>query len=372
MPFAKTVSRFPRADVQEQITVNRLPLSTTTIRGDQYEIGIELGRLAEQAIKQVLPRIGRYQDVMRDWLESPRLQLLEAAARQHFPQHVRTIEGIADGAQMKFADIFAWNCRGDFPGGGDQTALAGCTDVMSVCSDKVVMGHNEDDQAELDGHCWLIDFEPNDGVAYTSFYSPGLLPGHTFGWNAHGLVQTINHIRTHDQAIGVPRHLLSRAILDCPSLADAEALIRATPRAGGFHHNLGRFNETPEALSVEAPATGVSAIALIANAPRAHANHLTHPSLQSVPQTVAPSSAARQLRATEICSLGIQSQQQARALLADGSNAKLPICRKGASDQDPGYTLASATFELTRAHVRWSVFVDARTTPDFAGDTPTR
>ena len=86
------------------------------VNGSAYEIGLELGRLGRSAARDVLPRIGRFQEVVGQWGSSDRLRELEAAARQHFPQHVSTLEGIATGAKQPFDLIFAWNCRGDFPG----------------------------------------------------------------------------------------------------------------------------------------------------------------------------------------------------------------------------------------------------------------
>ena len=339
------------------------------VSGSAYEMGLELGRLGRLAVRDVLPRIGRFQEVVEQWGSSERLRELAAAARQHFPEHVRTLEGIAAGAEQPFDIIFAWNCRGDFPGGGDQSALAGCTDVMAIDGEYVFMGHNEDDQPELDGHCWLVECRPADGARFTSFYSPGLLPGHTFGWNVTGLVQTINHIRTHDQSIGVPRHLLARAVLDCRTIDEAVSLIRSIPKAGGFHHNIGQFDQRPRAVSVEAPASGVSVRNLAVGVARAHANHLVHDALEFVPQTVAPSSASRQARADALSAKGISSVNDALALLADGDDTALPIRRKGGSSTDPGFTLASATFELSKDNVAWRVYRDTLGPPELMGET---
>jgi hypothetical protein len=111
---------------------------------------------------------------------------------------MREIDGIAAGAQASFETVFAWNCRGYFPGGGEQTTLADCTDVMGCTTNSAVMAHNEDDQPELNGQCWMVELRPDSGQPFVSFYSPGLLPGHTFAWSQAGLVQTINHLRSHD------------------------------------------------------------------------------------------------------------------------------------------------------------------------------
>ena len=70
-------------------------------------------------------------------------------------------------------------------------------------------------------------------------------------------MQNINHVRTHDQRIGVSRHLLCRVVLGCDDRDDAVALIHETSRSGGFHHNLGMCGKSPRVVFVEAPATSV-------------------------------------------------------------------------------------------------------------------
>jgi hypothetical protein len=334
------------------------------ISGDPYTIGCRLGELAGDAFANVLGQIGRYREVLQEWGDSEYLGELERAGRATFPRLMREIDGIADGAGVPFGTAFAWNCRGDFPGGGEQTALAGCTDVMGLSRRGAFMAHNEDDQPELDGRCFMVEVQPDEGVGFTSFYSPGLLPGHTFGWNTAGLVQNINHLRTHDQRIGVPRHLLSRAVLGCEDLDDAVALIRETPRAGGFHHNLGMCGESPRVVSVEAPASGV--VIGEVRTVHAHTNHLLREELAAVPQTVAQSSSARQDRAAELIAKGLTDDNAALAVVADTRNAKWPILRKRRGSNDPGFTLASAVFALNR-DLHWRVYLNPTESPIFQG-----
>jgi hypothetical protein len=337
------------------------------IRGDAYSVGMQLGELARPAFAHVLPRIARYAEVISVWRGTEYLRGLEAAGRAVFPDVMRELEGIAKGAQMDFDDVLAWNCRGDFPGGGDQTALAGCTDVMSYGAASV-MGHNEDDQPELDGQCFMVDVRPESGPSFVSFYSPGLLPGHTFGWNEAGLVQTINHLRTHDQQVGVPRHFLTRAVLGCPSLDDALEIIQTTKRAGGFHHNLGACSPQPRLVSVEAPSSGV--VETVVTHTHAHTNHLLRSELAQVPQTIATSSAERQERAGHLVRDGLQDMGAAATILSDSHNQDWPIRRRSLNGEDTGFTLAACTFELRAEMLRWRVFGDPAAPALFSGEQP--
>lgn len=98
-----------------------------------------------------------------------------------------------------------------------------------------------------------------------------MLPGHTFGLNEAGIVQTINNVSPHDLQPVVPRQIICRAILEPRGLDEAVAILKRKYRASGFHHNLGEA-KTRRLVSVEAPASG-SAVREAAS-PLAHAKHL--------------------------------------------------------------------------------------------------
>jgi hypothetical protein len=338
------------------------------VAGDAYQVGRGLGDAAARAIRETVVHLARFRALARDWSGSDRLKALLGAAREAYPEYVREIEGIADGAGIAFDDIFLWNCRGDFPGGGDQRHAdgAGCTTVMIPAKGEEpgIVAHNEDDQAELDGHCFWVRVRPACGVGFTSFYSPGLLPGHTFGVNEAGLVQTINHIRPLDQVVGIPRHIIARAVLGCADLDAALAVLGRRDRASGFHHNLGQAGGDG-LLSVEAPAS-LCAVHRVTDA-AVHSNHLVFPECADIVQEVANSSASRQRRAEALISEGALEGRDVSVVLGDHADPDLPICRKRRDGTDPGYTLATAVFAVARDQVDWRVHSHPLEAPEFSG-----
>jgi hypothetical protein len=338
------------------------------VAGDAYQVGRGLGEEAAGAIHETVVNVERYRALKRDWSGSDRLTALLAAARQAYPEFLREIEGIADGAGVGFDDIFLWNCRGDFPGGGDQSHAdaAGCTTVMISASETepAVIAHNEDDQAELDGQCFLVRVRPSHGIGFTSFYSPGLLPGHTFAVNDAGLVQAVNNIQPHDQTAGIPRHIVARAVLASAGLDAAVAVLSRRDRASGFHHNLGQAGRS-QLLSVEAPAS-MCVVHHVASA-AVHSNHLVFPECADIAQEVTDSSASRQRRAEALISDGALEGRDASVVLGDHADADLPICRKRRGGTDPGYTLATAVFEVARDRVAWRVHSYPLAAPEFSG-----
>ena len=340
-----------------------------TAGGDAYEVGRALGEAAAPALREVVPGLERFRALMREWSGTDRVRALEAAARAAWPRYVREIEGIADGAGVAFDVVFLWNCRGDLPEGGNRTPRAdgaGCTTLMIPPrgARPGIIAHNEDDRPELHGHCRIVDVRPDGAPGFVSFYSPGLLPGHTFAVNRAGLVQTVDDVRPEDRKIGVPRHLVCRAVLDCEGLDAALACIRDADRASGFHHAIGCAGER-RLLSVEAPASGCAVVE--ANGPRVHANHLLDPRFAHLPQVVAPSSRSRQTRAEALVEGGAADDGDPLCVLGD-VGASLPVHRREKDAGDPGFTLATAVFRIAESGVAYEVFDDLRHPPEHRGE----
>jgi hypothetical protein len=336
--------------------------------GDPFAVGFAIGREGGTAFREVVRNLARYR-ALQPMRGSGRLAEIEAASRRAFPELMREIDGIADGAEVPFEDVFLWNCRGDLPGNAGFTGAQGCTDVLipgdAATGLPAVIGHNEDDAGELAGHGFMVTVEPAEGIGFTSFCGPGLLPGHTFAVNAAGLVQTINHIRPRDQKAGVGRHIVARAVLGCADIGTALTLLARTDRAAGFHHNLGIRGDA-RLWSVEAPAGGCAVEE--ATAPRAHANHLVFDAFADADQEIAPSSRRRQARADALIAGGALGRDPL-AVLRDTEGGDYPICRKVAGGRDTGYTLATAVYEIGAGRVDWRVYDDLSRPPVLEGRT---
>jgi len=344
-------------------------LSTLIVSGDAHAIGRALGEASAAALRDVVPAIGRFQALRREWRGTERLRALEAAARSAWPQYVREMEGMAQGAGVAFETVFLWNCRGDLPESGrgsHRGSAAGCTTVAAPAREgrPALVAHNEDDAPELHGHCRIVDVRPDDGPGFVSFYSPGLLPGHAFAVNRAGLVQAVNDLRPEDRAIGVPRHLVCRAVLDCKGLDAALACIRDPDRAGGFHHTLAQAGDR-RLLSVEAPASGCEVVAV--DAPRAHANHLLHERFAPIPQAIAASSRSRQARAEALIAGGALDHGDPLCVLGDVGE-RLPIRRREKDCGDAGFTLATAVFRVAEDGVDYEVFDEIMRPPVHRGE----
>lgn len=329
--------------------------------GSPFEIGRQLGHFRAEAIRDVVLNLDRFQAQKNLWQGSDRIRQMEALCRRVFPEPMREIDGIAEGAGLPFEDIFIWNCRGDLPvemSGPDREGSNGCTTILSrdPASGRRIIAHNEDGHVLLDGLCAFVSLHPDGGMPVHSFHYPGLIAGHNFGFNAAGLVQTVNNIRPQHLPPGLPRHLISRASLAAPNLDAALALFAREDRAGGFHYALAQAGD-PRLLSVEAPSTGC----VVHDVERAaHANHLVDPAFAQTEQTVAPSSRLRQAQAEAALADASAPPDGAGAqrILADRRNRDYPICLKSGHRDSTSFTLASALFEIDDGGVAWRVHAD--------------
>ncbi|CAB3693074.1 C45 family autoproteolytic acyltransferase/hydolase [Paraburkholderia rhynchosiae] len=319
------------------------------VGGEPYEIGYRLGELARPVFADYMDQSSAWRAVRR-WRGDPFVQALRDAARAHFPALLAELDGMAAGLRWPVEDVFLWNCRGELI----HHAPDGCTTLAAVEGDTRFIAHNEDGDPFLRERCALVDVRPSGKPGFVSFYYPGSLPGHTFAANRAGLVQTINNLRIRAPAVGVPRMILARAVLDSGSLDEALHMLRGAPAASGFHHTLGCASDA-RLVSVEATARRCSLQTIRTRA--GHANHMIHPGCEAQAQIITDSSRDRQLR-VEALLLAAASPLNANALLdvlQDRAPSGLPIYRDDPSDPDDENTLATALFEIGHAGVSMQV-----------------
>ena len=335
--------------------MSRNPITKVRVKGDAFAMGHALGQASAEALVSRVFATEEYRALDARWRGSDILGQLEAAARAGFPDYLREIEGIAAGADQSFETIFLWNCRGDLRLPADvspavaQAAASGCTTIQIPAKDgaPAIIAHNEDGAAELLGACLWVEAEPTSEPPWQSFMYPGMLPGHTFGLNASGVVQTINNIRSNDLKPGIPRQIICRAILGSRSLDAAVEILQRTDRASGFHHNIGEAGSRRIA-SIEAPASGCNI--RITDAPLAHANHLLADAFARLDQSITESSRNRQAAADRMIADGVLSRGSAEDILFD----EAIHCDKDGRD-DYAQTLATGVFQLHRDRVDWTV-----------------
>lgn len=290
---------------------------------------------------------------------------MRSRVQSQYPLLWQELEGLAEGLDAPFDEVFAWNCRGDLV----RSTSDGCTTVAgSTAEGELIIAHNEDGFPQLRNDCAIVSITPDDGLAFTSFAYPGSICGHTFAVNEKGVVNTVNNIRALHRPDGMPRQILARAALNAASLDEAITILTSSARAGAFHHTLGQMGDS-RLFSVEATGTGCSVTPL--RDVFAHANHLIHPQLDAVEQVITDSSRSRQQRLNAW--LETQSHLDGAAvlgILSDQHDPALPIYRLSPHDPDEENTLATAIFTLSTSQIKWQIFTHDRQKPVLQQECP--
>ena len=320
------------------------------VTGQPDDIGYRLGELARPMMVAYMQQSAAWKQVSR-WRGHPFVEALRRAAEAYFPALVAELDGMAAGLGWPVEDVFLWNCRGELI----HNAPDGCTTLAAVSGNARFIAHNEDGDPYLRERCFLVDVQPAGKPGFVSFYYPGSLPGHTFAASRAGLVQAINNLRIRVPAVGVPRMILARAVLDTNSLDEVVALLRDMPRASGFHHTLGCVGDS-RLVSVEAT---VQRCSVVADTLRfGHANHLVHDGCDSEGQIITDSSRDRQVRVNALLpALGAPVTDDALLrVLSDQAPSGLPIYRDDPHDPDDENTLATALFRIESDGVAMQVY----------------
>lgn len=329
-------------------------LSLIRVAGTPREAGQALGQFGMAAVQAHLLQSPAWAHIMQ-WRGSAQAAAMAALVQQRFPSIWEELQGLALGLQLPFDDVFLWNCRGDL------WAMApdGCTTVQLPGETVQRISHNEDGDPGFAGHCALAECSIAGSPRFSVFIYPGSLPGHTFAVTDAGLAITVNNLRVLHAEVGVPRMVLTRAVLDARSLDAAVAVLRAHPRAGGFHLSLAHFGQ-PELWSVEFSSAGCSVRSL--DAPALHANHAIHSAMRDLPQRITGSSGYRQVRGNALLAQAREAGAAVEplAILGDAAHAQFPILREDPADSDNEITLATADIRVHATHVDWTVYEHPR------------
>lgn len=321
-------------------------LAAIEISGEPYDVGAQLGRFGADIVNKYLTATPAWAGIIAH-CNDPRVLQMRDQVRERFPRYWQELKGLAHGLDLPLDEVFAWNCRGDI------LALApdGCTTVQ-VPGIRRVLAHNEDGDSGFRGHCALARVSSSGGIPFTSFVYPGSLPGHTFAETDAGLVQTVNNIRALDAGNGLPRMVLTRAVLDCQTIDEAVKMLQTSDRAGAFHVTLASVND-PRLLSVEFATETCSAKEIAI--PSAHANHLIHNETAHIRQTITNSSGSRQSRGEALLhELG--EALDPLVILSDKAGPGLPIHRDDPDDLDTENTLATVVFVIEDEKIEWTVY----------------
>lgn len=361
----------------------RAPLPVVSVEGGHAALGRAMGRAQARQIQRVVEatlRTLHEQGTTEAQLREQNAPYVEAA-ESIFPELMIELREMARAAEVPFDVLFRLNCYEARPPGtpvpplGVQAGSAGpshasprapgasgsavdeasavtgagrdgaaterlapegapaggCTSIVSSNARGVVVGHTEDSWPEAIEGLYLLDAtvtEPHAaaGAARSRFLALNYaqsLPGCAAAVNEHGLHVLIDALPDPDRRVGAPRHFLSRALLDVPSIEAALELLRSITRGGGWNFLLVQGRRT---VNVEATATRIAVTEVEPGGTYAHTNHYCDPELAAAVGTPRPNSLARLTRALELVRPEM-SLEEMKQLLADRQGFPDSICR---------------------------------------------
>jgi len=200
-------------------------------------------------------------------------------AQERYPKYVEEMEGIAEGAGVPFDDLATLTAMEGVT--MDALHLTKCTSfgVNDACTadGHVLVAHNEDWLPEDEPDLFIVHATPDDEPAFVAMTYGGLLPN--IGFNACGLAQCCDTVYPNDIRIGVPRIILSRAVLGARTLDEAIRYMLIPQRAAGYNHLLA--HESGELYNVEVSARQFG-ILYGEEGYLVHTNHYLAPTMQVV------------------------------------------------------------------------------------------
>lgn len=180
---------------------------------NHHDLGFKIGKKLKKEIKQRLKSCQKLYLKMGiknfDKLRDQSLKFIPAT-KKYFPELLLEAQGLAQGANIDFADIMVLMCEEELV----DLDIPKCTSIAVKTKAGVLIGHNED---------WLLDYKKNGlyiincqmpGHHSLSLSYMGTIPGSSSGLNANGLCFTANSLSAKRFRYGVPIKFQFRAILD--------------------------------------------------------------------------------------------------------------------------------------------------------------
>jgi isopenicillin-N N-acyltransferase-like protein len=336
-----------------------------TVSGSPYERGRQYGA---QARDRVHRSIASYAETFAyfagwDWRRSREEAMRFLPAIDDFaPSQVDELRGLAAGAEVDLADVVAVNVRTEVMYSSRvRNALAlrapdECSSFASAAPDRhVIVGQNWDWSPFAIDTLVVLRAEPDDGPAFVTVVEAGLLA--KFGVNSEGLALMTNALGSTEDVgdVGVPYHVLLRALIECGDVDEALKRIDGSNRASSANYLLADVSGA--VVDVEArPGDGgrVHRLDCDQRGVLLHTNHFVSPDFDAVDykDLVATTTDFRLERFEDIVRAADDLSDLAlyKSALTDHESAPASVCRHpdgSLPGPEQSMTVAAALVDLT-------------------------
>lgn len=333
-------------------------------RGSHHAIGQQIGEAMRSQVRHGIENVRSYLDAHSARLNLSWSQAIPLAMQymHHtaatYPQYIDEIMGIAEGANVTYPDLVVVNTFECLV--FDALHIEKCTSIAAskqeTLNGGVLVGHNEDWLSVDEQDVYILDCHPLDEPAFLAISYGSLLPN--IGFNSAGIAQCCNSVNPLDVKFGIPRIILSRAILAASTLQEAIRLSHVPMRAAGYNHLLA--HQEGRIYNVEVSATRFEVIPGTNNI-LAHTNHYLTARMQEIEKEREQliRSNKRYDRALSLLEeTGRHTPDSFFAILSDHTNYPDSICNHAMHHplvSDPMKTIFSVVMDLAamKMSVKW-------------------
>ncbi len=353
----------PKIEVPNTPAHNAAP-PLIEISGTHREMGCQIGEARREQIQHSIANAHVLIDQSYDQLEltwdGARIQARKYLpfAEERYPQYVDEMRGIAEGANLAFDDIMVLNAMEAVT--TDALHLTRCTSLavneQRTADGHILAAHNEDWVPEDEDDVFVVSAKPKDEPPFLAMTYGGLLPN--VGINAYGIAQLIDSVYPSDSRIGIPRLVVSRAVLASRRISGAIKRTLIPHRAAGYNHLI--IHESGEMYSIEVSARRFD-IHHGTDGYLVHTNHYLSSymkEIESDPEELI-SSRVRFFRANRLLREGANHTiKSLQAIQKDHVNLPNSICNHNISGTDPldrEKTINALVIDVTarEMHICW-------------------
>jgi isopenicillin-N N-acyltransferase-like protein len=334
------------------------------VQGNHYSIGQQIGEACAQEVIHSIENAKRllestYKSLQLTW-EGAQIHARKYLpfAQEKYPQYVAELTGIAHGAKVDFDDLVVLNAMEAVT--MDALHLTKCTS-LAIDDDRstdghVLVGHNEDWLPEDQEDIYIIHATPDSEPSFLAFTYGGLLAN--IGFNSAGIAQCCDSVYPTDSRIGVPRVIVSRAVLAAQTPSEAIRYTLVPQRAAGYNHLIA--HESGELYSVEVSARRF-AILTSEDGTLVHTNHYLDYNMRAIedePDELI-NTRVRYFRAYRLLKrVKLHSTKTIEEILTDHLNYPSSICNHSTDEIEPmdrEKTISSLIIDLTakEMHLAW-------------------
>lgn len=297
-------------------------------RGTHRQVGRRIGQAVRPQINAMLAQMRQHLPKGVTWEQMiAQSERCLAPSRAALPRYVEELEGIAEGANAPFAEIFLSMCEELW-----EPAMRGCTDMVArsraTADGHTLIAHTNDLGPGAEESLVILKMQAGDEPEILAV-SPGGV-GISAGFNAAGISLTGNEVSANDVRIGVPRLLVVRAILAARRLGEAMEACLLPGRASSYNNIIADAHG--EIYSMEGSATDCEPLYIEGDL-LAHANHYVAPAMRpfEADRNAIGGSVIRYNRARRLLreKYGRLSPELFQELLADHADYPTSICKHG-------------------------------------------